>query len=392
MNTLLLLASLSLAGAQSSAESPIGIGQLSSQSFLDRRVAYSSILSQRDELIAALLANVQNETPDLKWGSAYYYSIRLLGDLRAKEAVGALTVRLTYLPIGDEFSSEALPEEYYYPCAVALTRIGEPAIKAMLSAITTSRNDDEVRLASWVVLQIEGKKQAVHRLDDLVTEEPWLRAHYEVAKSHILSWKPVFRRPPQPENASRRGPYLRPCPPDLALQLNEQLKAAAADHPLTSAGEQQIRAAVLSLDVEHRWKTEDQYELLRRTGAAALTVIAEVLKSDDEATRTKGLAALGQLVLPREHITDAYARTEALLILLARRSLLDKSPANRQKAVAILGGIGSHRMPKVPEGVRIGLTDAMRSDADPQVRRWATRQLEDLGLLPPGEGRRGKEG
>lgn len=117
--------------------------------------AYKRIVADRSALIADLIAIVERKGIGQASGGPLDLAVQLLGNLRASEAVRALAKRLTYVPTGFPVT-ELLPAEYYYVCAEALIKIGQPSISAMTDIIRQSSVEHEPNMATWVIMQIEG--------------------------------------------------------------------------------------------------------------------------------------------------------------------------------------------------------------------------------------------
>lgn len=152
------------------------------------------IISQRHEQISQFMMRIGRAqtgcAPDLQMDLA----IKGLGELRAAEAAGQLSRHLMYLPekltADDRFTTEM-----YYPAAVALARIGQPSIQYMLERIGYAGSSDERNLAAWVIMTVEGKSQAMHRLDDLIAKDDRCKPAYAAAREFLADYKLSFALP-----------------------------------------------------------------------------------------------------------------------------------------------------------------------------------------------------
>ena len=163
----------------------------------EQLAAFRQVLSERKQIIQRLIVIAQTSGIKSDADGPRAKAIRLLGTLRAEEAVEPLSRFITYAPRVN-FIWEMMPREAYYVCAVALCDIGEPSVPAMLRKIDTSEDEEERNIAAWVIMQIEGKDQAAHRMSTLMETSKYdSRAHsrYLAAKDYILNYKPVFEPP-----------------------------------------------------------------------------------------------------------------------------------------------------------------------------------------------------
>jgi len=172
------------------------VGALFSKVSLERQAVEQRLLKQRSDTIQELIWAL-DEGVDRSFDGTLHRAIRLLGKLRADEAVGPLS-RLWLLYIPDNFvTTEMLPSEAYYVVAVALKEIGNPAVPVMLATIGTSSVKRERDVAAWVIMEVEGREYAISllrvRIDSEV--EPLKKAPYEDAIKFIENYQPVFKHP-----------------------------------------------------------------------------------------------------------------------------------------------------------------------------------------------------
>ena len=167
----------------------------------------SQIINHREKTINGLLKIISNKSIDRTASGPVPLSLRLLGTLRAKEAVKPLTKMLRYYPQGYEPNLELnapSPVMYYFPAADALGEIGKPAQYEMLQKIFKSDSKLERKLAAWVLLRIECqayddfedetdeviKKAVLLRLRDYMKgTEGETRAHFQEAIDFVKSFK-----------------------------------------------------------------------------------------------------------------------------------------------------------------------------------------------------------
>ncbi len=170
---------------------------LHKQKTWERQAAAKQILEQREQTIQQLIAILHEKGINRDFGGPLHLAIDLLGKLRAPQAVPHLCKLLTYLPEGEAMRHETIPSEAYYVAAVALWRIGGPAVNAMEVTIRKSKDDTERKLAAWVIMQIEGKEQALARMDRWAGSRRIGADHFRQAKTFIETYKPVFEHPRQ---------------------------------------------------------------------------------------------------------------------------------------------------------------------------------------------------
>lgn len=166
-----------------------------------RGTAHVRIPAQRAATIRSLIAIVRNKKPDRKYlwyRGPHHRAIALLGELRATEAIPCLLKELMYAPEGVE-GDETLPSEYYYVAAPALVKIGSPAINRLVLEIRNSKDIKRRNLAAWIIMEIDGKQQALHRFTILIKKGGGAKANYSTAKKHLETRKPFFESPTWPD-------------------------------------------------------------------------------------------------------------------------------------------------------------------------------------------------
>lgn len=123
------------------------------------RQAFESAIRERKRVIVAMIAVVEDAKLRERNPKAISCAIRLLGELRAAEAVGVL---VRFVMFRDDWSTlpVLLPREENFPTVDALIKIGKPAERAllrMLSERTVGKTDSS--LAGYIIRQIEGRSE-----------------------------------------------------------------------------------------------------------------------------------------------------------------------------------------------------------------------------------------
>jgi hypothetical protein len=153
-----------------------------------RQSAHHEILAERQRTIDGLIGILESRPEDRSFGSPFHLAVVLLGELRATEALMQLNNLLLYVPDGFQ-ADRSIPPELRHVAAVALRNIGEPAIGGMVGRIGATHDGEEANMAAWVIVQIEGKEQARHRLLARAKEQSWLREKYETAAEFVVSYR-----------------------------------------------------------------------------------------------------------------------------------------------------------------------------------------------------------
>jgi len=168
--------------------------RLQSPEPLIRQAAFDTLVSNRKDDIAQVLAILEKEDIDQAFNGPLHRSIKLLGAWRASEAVVALTNRFMYVPTDFDIE-EMLPSEAYHVSAVALVQIGEPSIGVMVERIRMTKSTSERHLAAWVIMEIEGKEQAMCRLARMSQQDKIATERYAEAEEFIKTYVPKFEHP-----------------------------------------------------------------------------------------------------------------------------------------------------------------------------------------------------
>ena len=150
------------------------IGSLQSADPTQRVSARTRILKERRSLVRSLMIIAQTQTrvtPSeqaelLRLTSPKYLAIRLLGELRAEEAIRTLLRNLTYyvdMSIAGSLGGRGLGARY--PAAGSLAKIGNPAVPKLLGFLSGSTDRLEPHLCVWTLIRIEGRDVARLRVE-----------------------------------------------------------------------------------------------------------------------------------------------------------------------------------------------------------------------------------
>ncbi len=194
---------LALGLADSSGSRSIREAILSSDPQVRRKIA-SEIREARREEIAELMEMLPTPELDESASGPRAVCARLLGQLRAAEAVEVLAAGIAFIPSGMT-TDEDIPAERYNVCAVALTEIGHPAIDSMVDEIVTAASEEVRALAAWVLMEIESPEQAVHRLSRIAGDvsDDGTRQNLWEAVRFIEKYDPALADPTR--GKGRRG-------------------------------------------------------------------------------------------------------------------------------------------------------------------------------------------
>ena len=118
------------------------------------------VQNDQKELIAGLIALAEgkpNQQGILPWTDPKYNAVRLLGDLRATQAVKSLFGQLGYTV---EQPAGSFHDRFGYgpahPAAEALAKIGKPASAVARQALYGTTDPEETRAMVWILDQVEG--------------------------------------------------------------------------------------------------------------------------------------------------------------------------------------------------------------------------------------------
>jgi hypothetical protein len=178
--------------------------------------------------------------------------------------------------------------------------------------------------------------------------------------------------------------YYKGVPGSLTADLASAIKDFSQEKPLTDEAKATVRTAIGATNLRYPARRKQQLKIIRETGEGSIPVMAEALTSQDETTRQKAILALSAFHrIPPKFTEDYLTKTEPLLIMLYRRSLVDKNIEVRRKALGSLTEIGIWRKKDhLPDGVLAGIEQALE-DPDENMRLRAQEAKEALGLSPP---------
>jgi len=149
------------------------IEQLLSQDAKTRITAVDDLLAERQGTITNLIALIQDKSPNsqwLFWDSSENLAIRVLGEMRAVEAVPAL-VKWATPPAGGFKNVSAQIGPGTSPAAQALVKIGKPAEPALLEVAKQSPQKMIWSISLSILQKIEGPKCLEVILVDAIAKE-----------------------------------------------------------------------------------------------------------------------------------------------------------------------------------------------------------------------------
>lgn len=149
------------------------IEQLLSQDAKTRITAVDDLLAERQGTITNLIALIQDKSPNsqwLFWDSSENLAIRVLGEMRAVEAVPAL-VKWATPPAGGFKNVSAQIGPGTSPAAQALVKIGKPAERALLEVAKQSPQKMIWSISLSILQKIEGPKCLEVILVDAIAKE-----------------------------------------------------------------------------------------------------------------------------------------------------------------------------------------------------------------------------
>jgi len=141
------------------------------------------IRSERESLIKELIAVL--EAPH-RAKADRAESARILGLLRAPEAVGPLMRNLSMTP---GLFARAVGYSKTFPCALALVQIGKPASEAAVAALPGEPDDVNRSILAWVIAKIEGEHEGRRMLSrKLQTLKGQKRRRVDAAVKAVAGW------------------------------------------------------------------------------------------------------------------------------------------------------------------------------------------------------------
>jgi hypothetical protein len=153
---------------------PDPIESLQSPDSAQRFAARSRIVQERRSLVQSLVKIARggaDDTPGkraqlLRLTSPKCLAIKLLGELRAEEAVPSLVQDLTYrvdTSIAGTFGGRGLGARY--PAAGSLAKIGNPAVPKLLGFLGKSTERVQRHVCVWTLIAIDGRDVARFRVE-----------------------------------------------------------------------------------------------------------------------------------------------------------------------------------------------------------------------------------
>lgn len=161
-----------------------------------RFAARSRIVQERRVLVQSLIKIARSgadETPSkraelLRLTSPKCLAIKLLGEMRAEEAISSLVQNLTYRVdprLGG--SSGRLEVGAWYPAAASLAKIGNPAMPNLLEFLGKSTDPVERHLCVWILIRIDGRDVARFRVEKAIESSrlSQMKANLEAALEYF---------------------------------------------------------------------------------------------------------------------------------------------------------------------------------------------------------------
>ena len=171
--TLLVLASCSASPAWGQDPKDVSRHEgLHSVNAAERDAATEAIIAERRGLIAELREIIENRTVGDRESSRITESaIRLLGQIRAAEAVPVLVDELTFPTPYAENGGPALAIRDALPSVAALIEIGSPSIEPLLSKAEGSDDSVVTTCTAFILDQILGMDAAIAVIDVRIAAE-----------------------------------------------------------------------------------------------------------------------------------------------------------------------------------------------------------------------------
>ena len=171
-------ASLTAATAEEAVRrEPDLIGLLQSAQAEQRFAARSTMIQERRSLVRSLIIVARGDTrgtprergEPLELTSPKCLAIKLLGELRALEAVRSLVQNLAYRVdprVAGPLGGRGLGA--WYPAAASLAEIGNPAVPEVLTFLGRSTDPIERHLCVWILVRIDGRDVARFRVEKAI--------------------------------------------------------------------------------------------------------------------------------------------------------------------------------------------------------------------------------
>ncbi len=194
---------------------------LSSRDSNVRKEAFDRLVAERKARISALLRVLKEAASDRRErllphrGSKLHLTMKLLGELRAVEAIPSLIGLIEYEPL----RKEDLPLALQFPAVQALIKIGRPSVDAVIEGLRTgAMSPQRSMLCTLVVVSVEGKAAGRVLLEGAVRDEKDAegKAGLRVALQHLAK----FRRLLATEYFTFPGEPLYQVTPETGTDLD----------------------------------------------------------------------------------------------------------------------------------------------------------------------------
>ena len=181
---------------------------------------------------------------------------------------------------------------------------------------------------------------------------------------------------PAPDSSAFRSPV----PGDLSAETQKVLKEIEQTRPVSADEKSRLRNVISDLNLSTSAKNADEESVIRAAGLPVIPIADAMLLSSDVATRQKAADGLCVLTVSLARTPDWEKGSRALL-LISRRSLLDKDTTVRLYALSILEGVGFRSRDNLPTGLAAALEEAIQ-DPEARIRARAQSVKEFIGLAP----------
>jgi hypothetical protein len=176
--------------------------------------------------------------------------------------------------------------------------------------------------------------------------------------------------------------FYKEVPEALEEEIAVMTARISAESPLTAEERERALEILAARDPDDEEAVRPLIEFFRSLDVRAIPLLAEQLIVQDDRARRAALEGLHSLFRLPARRDDSYPRTEAALLALAERSLLDRSVAARRSAVATSNCVALYARPESGNRARaIRAIWSALEDPDPEVRRAAKSYLIWLGEM-----------
>jgi HEAT repeat protein len=171
-----------------------------------------------------------------------------------------------------------------------------------------------------------------------------------------------------------------PVPRDVSGEIDRVAADIGRTRPLSTHQRTHLSAAISDLNLSASSKNVEEESVIRGVGLPAVPVVEELLRSPNVVTRRKAASAMSTLSVALVSTSD-WDKGASAMVLLSRRSLLDRDVEVRLRVLSVLGGIGFVERKKLPAELAAALEEALQ-DPEERVRAQAQDFKEILGLAP----------